>query len=97
MKNNKTDVASLVNVYVIVPLLFFNGSIILLGKAIRFPYFGLLILFTFFSIAVLHVGNFILIFQQVHQHDVFKKGLGVVCFIVAFFILFMQFGIIKLD
>uniref|UniRef100_A0A6C0D0K6 Uncharacterized protein n=1 Tax=viral metagenome TaxID=1070528 RepID=A0A6C0D0K6_9ZZZZ len=95
MKVNKMDVVGLVNVYVIVPLLFLNGSIILLGKASRFPYFGVLILFTFFSIAVLHISNFILIFQQVHQHDVFKKGLGIVCFIVAFFILFMQFGIVK--
>jgi hypothetical protein len=33
MKNNNTDVVGLVNVYVIVPLLFLIGSIILLEKA----------------------------------------------------------------
>lgn len=95
MEINWRKITNIVNIFVLVPLLFLIGTVILLDKAIRFPYFGVLIIFTFFSIAVLHVQNFILIFRQVHHHEVFKKGLGIVCFAVAFFILFMEFGVMK--
>ena len=95
MEINWRKITDILNIFVLVPLLFLIGTVILLGKATRFPYFGVLIIFTFFSIAALHVQNFILIFRQVHHHEVFKKGLGIVCFVVAFFILFMEFGIMK--
>jgi hypothetical protein len=93
-KINGRKIVDIINI-VLVCLLFLNGTIILLGKSSRFPYFGVLILLTFFSIALLHVQNFIFIFRQVHHHEVFKKGLGIICFVMAFFILFMQFGVIK--
>jgi hypothetical protein len=94
-KINGKKITDILNIFVLVPLLFLIGTVILLGKANRFPYFGILILLTFFSIAVLHVQNFILIFSQVHHHEVFKKGLGIICFVMAFFILFMNFGVLK--
>jgi hypothetical protein len=92
----KKDISSLLNVFVLVPLLVLIGTVILLGKANQFPYFGTTILFTYFFIALLHINNFILLFRQVHHHSMVKKGLGVVCLVVAFFILFMQFGVVRM-
>ena len=91
----KKDISSILNVFVLVPLLVLIGTVILLGKANVFPYFGAVILFTYFFIALLHINNFILLFRQVHDHTMVKKGLGVVCLVVAVFILFMQFGVVR--